>query len=87
MEATAVRLPSGERWSYLGGQAAAKEPIDLVVRAFEAAVLAAVGDQERGPDSEPILIPAGQGRRLCGFHFFARPASAAGGALVSFRGI
>jgi hypothetical protein len=87
MEATAMRLPSGERWSYLGGQAGAKEPLDVVVRAFEAPVLAAVGDQERGPDSEPVLVPAGEGRRLCGWHFFARPASAASGALVTFRGI
>lgn len=87
MEATVVRLSSGERWSYLCGQSGAKEPIDLVVRAFEGPALCAVGDAERGPDSEPILVPVGQGRRLCGFHFYARPADPTRSSLITYRGL
>ncbi|MFM8981033.1 MAG: hypothetical protein ACKOSS_11305 [Planctomycetia bacterium] len=87
MEATLKRLSPGEAWAYLGGQPGAKEPIDLVVRAFEGSVLVAVGENDRAPDTEPVLVPAGQGRRLCGFHFFARPATAASGAVVSVRGL
>ncbi|MFM8387367.1 MAG: hypothetical protein ACKOCB_11205 [Planctomycetia bacterium] len=87
MEATLKRLPPGEAWCYLGGQPGAKEPLDLVVRAFEGSVLVAVGENDRAPDTEPVLVPAGQGRRMCGFHFFARAAAPAAGALVSVRGL
>jgi hypothetical protein len=86
LEATSRRLPAGERWTYLGGQADAKEPFDLVVRAFEAPVLVAIGENDRAPDTEPVLVPVGQGRRLCGQHFFARPAEGAA-AVVTFRGL
>jgi hypothetical protein len=87
MEAVAVRLPAGDRWTYLCGQTDAKKPADVVVRAFERPLLCAVGDAERGPDTEPILVPAGQGRRLVGNHFFCRPADPAGGGLVTYRGL
>jgi hypothetical protein len=86
MEAVAVRLAEGERWTYLVGPGASKDPLDLVVRAFDADVLVAIGDAERGPDGEPLRVPAGQGRRLCGWHFFARPADAARPARVTYRG-
>ena len=87
MEATSRRLPVGEAWTYLGGQPDAKEPIDLVVRAFEAPVLVAVGMNDRAPDSEPVLVPLGEGRRLCGSHFFARPLEALRPAIVTVRGL
>jgi hypothetical protein len=87
MDATSLRLSPGSAWAYLGGQPHAKEPLDLVVRAFEGPVLVAVGENERAPDAEPVLVPAGQGRRLCGTHFFARPAEEARGAVVTLRGL
>jgi hypothetical protein len=87
MEATLKRLPPSEAWCYLGGQTGPKEPFDLVVRAFEGSVLVAVGENDRAPDTEPVLVPAGQGRRLCGWHFFARPARAGAGVVVSVRGL
>ena len=87
MEATSRRLPAGEGWTYLGGDGSAKEPIDLVVRAFETSVLVAVGGNDRAPDGEPVLVPSGQGRRLCGQHFFARPAVASAPAVVTLRGL
>lgn len=86
MEAVAIRLGQDERWTYLTGHGASKEPVDLVVRAFDADVLVAVGDAERGPDSEPVRVPAGQGRRLCGWHFFARPLDVQRPARVVYRG-
>lgn len=87
MEATSRRLPAGERWTYLGGQADAKEAFDLVVRAFEAPVLVATGENDRAPDTEPVLVQRGEGRRLCGLHFFARPAVAGAPAVVTLRGL
>lgn len=87
MEAVAVLLPTGERWTCLCGQADARKPGDVVVRAFESAVLCAVGDTERGPDSEPILIPAGQGRRVIGPYVFARLARPGQTGHVSYRGV
>lgn len=87
MEAIAVRLPPGERWTYLCGESGAKKPADVVVRAFEHALLAAVGTGERGPDTEPVLVRPGEGRRLVGQHFFARPADPVQGSLVTYRGL
>lgn len=87
MDAVALLLPSGDRWTYVCGQAGAKQPGDVVVRAFERPVLCATGEVERGPDSEPILIPAGQGRRVVGFHVFARPADPSAASRISYRGV
>ena len=86
MEATAIRLPPGDRWTYLCGQADAKKPADVVVRAFEEPLLCAVGQGEGSPDTEPVLVRPGEGRRLVGQHFFARPADPARGGVVSYRG-
>jgi hypothetical protein len=86
MEAVEIRLPAGDRWTYLCGQGADQKPTDVVVRAFGFPVLAAVGSGENTPDVEPILVPSGQGRRLVGRHFFARPADPAQGGLLTIRG-
>jgi hypothetical protein len=86
MEAVEIHLPAGDRWTYLCGQADAKKPADVVVRAFERAVLCAVGEGERGPDAEPILVPSGEGRRLVGRHFYGRPADPAQGGVLTVRG-
>lgn len=86
MEAVEIRLPAGDRWTYLCGQADAKKPNDVVIRAFGQPALCAVGDGERGPDAEPVLVPVGQGRRLVGRHFYARPADPALSGLLTVRG-
>lgn len=87
MEAVAKRLPPADRWTYLCGVAAGEKPTDVVVRAFDAPALVAVGDGARGPDVEPVLVPAGQGRRVVGAHVYARPADPARPGRVSYRGV
>ena len=87
MEAVAIRLPVGERWTYLCGQVDAKKSGEVVVRAFDAPALCAVGEAERGPDAEPVLVPSGEGRRLVGQHFFARSADPARACLLTYRGL
>ena len=85
MEQVALRL-SGDSWTYLGGDADAKQPLELVVRAFENGAMASVGEGPDAPSGEPVEVPVGEGRRLEGRHFFARPAQG-NGCLISYRGI
>lgn len=87
MEATAIRIPAGTRWVYLCGLAAGAQATDVVVRAFESPALLAIGEDAGAPDSEPVLVPVGQGRRVIGRHVFARSASADRPSLVTFRGM
>ena len=86
MEAVALRLTRVEGWTYLGGDAEAKKPLEGVIRAFEHPVLAAVGEGPDAPTGEPVEVPAGEGRRLEGRHFFARPGEPARPCRVSYRG-
>ena len=85
MEQVALRL-TGDQWTYLGGDAEAKQPLEVVVRAFDRPALAAIGNDDQSPADDPVPIPVGEGRRLEGKHFFAKPAEGAG-CLISFRGI
>ena len=85
MEQVAKRL-TGDGWTYLGGDADAKQPLEVVVRAFEGAAQAAVGEGPDAPGDEVVDVPVGEGRRLEGRHFFARPAKG-GFCLMSYRGI
>jgi len=87
MEAHALRLRKTDGWTYLGGRPEAKKPLEVVLKAFEGDALFAVGPTEREPGGEPIRVPRGQGRRLAGLHFFARPADPRRPLLVSHRGL
>lgn len=82
MDAFALRLRKTDGWTYLGGQPQARKEPEVVVRAMEGDVRFAVGQGERGPDGEGLLVRQGEGRRLAGRHFFVRPAASAPCLLV-----
>ncbi|MHC5009688.1 MAG: hypothetical protein ACYTG6_01925 [Planctomycetota bacterium] len=83
----ALRLHKLDGWTYLGGKPDAKKPLEVVIRAFDGDVLAAVGAKEDAPDAEPLRVPCGEGRRVSGRHFFVRPAPPEVPCLISYRGI
>ena len=87
MEQHALRLRKLDGWTYLGGKSDAKKPLEVVVRAFDGDVLYATGESERAPEGEPVRVPAGEGRRLEGRHFFVRPAPPESPRLISHRGL
>ena len=87
MEQVAVRLQKTDGWTYLGGNPEAAKPVEVVIRAFEHDVLIATGGGANAPDSEPLNVPVGQGRRVEGRHFFARPAPPERPCLISYRGL
>lgn len=85
MDQVALRLARSSAWTHLGGNSEAKKPLEVVVRAFEGDVLFATGTDAEGPDSDPVEVATGEGRRLAGKHFFVRPQD--GDCLLSYRGI
>ena len=85
MEQVALRV-SGETWTYLGGDSDAKQPLEVVIRAFDHDAQACVGDEPTGPGDAPVTVPRGEGRRLTGRHFFVRPNNT-DTCVVSYRGI
>jgi hypothetical protein len=87
VEQVALRIQKTDGWTYLGGDPDAKKPLEVVFRAFEGDVLAATGETGKEPASESVLVPAGEGRRLEGRHFFARPARPDRPVLMSYRGL
>jgi hypothetical protein len=87
MEQVALRLRKTDGWTLLGGDPEAKKPIEVILRSFERPVLFATGASETAPDSEPVVVPPGEGRRLEGRWFFARPAPPEAPCLVSYRGL
>ena len=84
MDQVALRLDGTGRWIYLGGNADAKKPLEVVVRAFDDPIEFATGSGAESPDSDPVAVPTGEGRRLEGLHFFVRSAVR---TRISFRGI
>jgi hypothetical protein len=86
VEQVAVRIAPEDGWTRLGGPPPEK-PVEVVIRAFDGPVLCATGTGPAAPDSEPRLLPPGEGLRLEGRHFFVRPAPPEGGRLVSYRGL
>jgi hypothetical protein len=87
MEQVALRLTILDGWTYLGGAPDAKKPVEVVIRSFDHAALAATGEGPNAPDTPPVEVRPGEGRRLAGRHFFARPASPDAPSLISYRGI
>jgi hypothetical protein len=87
MDHVALRLPGTRSWTWLGGDDGARKPREVVLRAFDRAVEFAVGSSREAPGGTPVLVPVGEGRRLAGTHFFARPVEAGASCRVSVRGI
>lgn len=87
MDQVALRLAPSSAWTYLGGDDDAKKPLEVVVRAFEGDLLFATGADAQAPGDAPVEVPAGEGRRLAGTHFFVRPKDEAAGCLLTYRGI
>jgi len=87
MDHVALRLPGTQTWTYLGGKEEAKKPLEVVVRSYDAPVEIATGDDGTTPSADTILVPAGEGRRLEGRHFFARAAATGGSCRISYRGV
>jgi hypothetical protein len=84
-EAIAMTLESGEGWRRLGS-APEEKPIEVILRSFDRPVLFATGSRVDVPEGEPVLVAAGEGVRLEGRHFFARPAAGEGKARILVRG-
>lgn len=87
MDAYALRLRKMDGWTYLGGRPESKKPPEVVVRAFAGDILFATGSHEDGPDTDPVRVPEGEGRRLTGSHFFVRPAPPERPAMLTHRGL
>ena len=85
-EGWATVLKSGEDWRHLGG-APEQEPIEVVLRSFDLPVLFATGPSPRAPDSKPTVVGAGDGGRLTGLHFFAKPATVGAACRILVRGV
>ena len=60
MESVALRVQKTDGWTCIGSRPDAKKPLDVVVRAFEGPVLVAPGSEDKAPDREPVLVPAGE---------------------------
>jgi hypothetical protein len=84
-EGVAIRLPAEDRWSHLGGAPEAK-PIEVILRSFDRPVLFATGAGKNAPDAEPVTVAAGEGARLTGMNFFAKPAPPPAPCRVLVRG-
>ncbi len=84
MDQVALRLDGSGTWVYLGGDAEAKKPLEVVLRSFDHDVDFTTGSTEGEADGEPVRVPTGEGRRLEGLHFFVRSDQP---GRVSYRGI
>ncbi len=90
MEQYASRLSRRDGWTWIGGRSDGKKDYECIVRAFDAAIRFTDGE---GPDALPaddagVVVPAGEGRRLVGRHFFARPLDPRGPEpRISLRGL
>jgi hypothetical protein len=86
MEGIALTLKPGEGWRHLGSTPET-EPVEVVLRSFDAPVRFATGATARAPDSEPVVVGPGLGARLTGLHFFAHAAESGGPCRVLVRGV
>ena len=87
MEQVALRMPAVEDWTLIGSHPDAKKPLEIVVRAVDGPLLVATGTDDGAPSSEAVFVPTGEGRRLCGRHFFAKAAPPVGPRLLTYRGM
>ena len=87
MDQVALRLSGAPTWTGIGGAAEAAKPFDLVLRSFDRDVELATGEDRSAPNSSPVRVPAGEGRRLTGRWFFVRPTLDGPPCRVTFRGV
>lgn len=80
--------PRGERdgWTFVGSTPE-KAPVEVVVRAFDAAVEFATGPTPAAPEGAPVVVHPGEGARRSGLHFFVRPVAADRVGRVLVRGV
>ena len=87
MDHVALHLESSSGWTYLGGDGDARKDLEVVVRAFDREVEFALGTGADAPDGDAVAVPAGEGRRLVGRHFFVRATAGGGACRITYRGI
>ncbi len=87
MDQVALRLAGTPTWTYLGGKAESKKPLEVVVRAFDREIEIATGEGASEPTGASVRVSAGEGRRLTGQHFFARPTAHGAPCRISYRGV
>jgi hypothetical protein len=84
-EAVAMTLDPGAAWRRVAS-APEEKPIEVILRSFDRPVLFATGSGGNAPDTEPVLVAPGEGARLEGRHFFARPTPGDAPSRVLVRG-
>ncbi len=85
-EAVAITLEAKDGWRHLG-HAPEAEPVEVVLRSFDRDVLFAAGSGPNAPDGAPVTVRAGEGARLTGLHFFAKPAPPPAACRILVRGL
>jgi hypothetical protein len=85
-EGVALTLPPGSGWRHLGSTPET-EPVEVVLRSFDAPVLFATGRSPSRPDGDGVEVGPGSGARLSGLHFFAKPAGEGPACRIVVRGV
>ena len=85
-EGRSITLPPDAGWRLLGSTPE-KSPVEVVLRAFDVPVLFATGRGPAAPDAAPTAVAPGEGARLSGLHFFAKPATPGAGGRILVRGV
>ena len=85
-EGIALTLAPGAGWRHLGSTPETA-PVEVVLRSFDRPVLFATGKSPAAPSDAPVAVEAGEGDRLTGLHFFARPARDGAACRVLVRGL
>lgn len=85
-EGVAHTLAPDASWRFLGSAPEGK-PVEAILRSFDRTVLFATGAGPSAPESTPVAVAPGEGARLTGLHFFARPGPGEGPARIVVRGV
>ncbi|MBL9086272.1 MAG: hypothetical protein JNM10_03950 [Planctomycetia bacterium] len=73
-------------WTFLGSTPE-KTAVEVVLRAFDTDIEFATGTSAAHPDAPATRVRPGEGARLSGLFFFARPASATAKGRILVRGV
>lgn len=85
-EAWTITLAPDSGWRFLGSTPE-KTAVEVVLRSFDGDVLFATGAGKEKPDGTPMTVKAGEGGRLEGLHFFAKPTQTTQPCRILVRGI